>query len=69
MAIVKPLVIKNGQIEQLQSGDAIAVSSYGGIYEVAEGETLTVPNGRILYTSQKAVTNGTLVISGILEVH
>lgn len=67
MALLKPLVIKNGQIEQIQSGDTVVVPDY--INMVADS---TLIPGNVVYASAaghvdkaKADASGTVKTIGL----
>ena len=56
-------------VVKLKDAQAVSSDSYGGFYHIFSSESISIPLGRILYTSRYAVTEGIVNIRGILEVN
>jgi hypothetical protein len=56
-----------GKLDYYQPAAAAGAAQFGGIYKVANGETLTIDVGRVLYEYHLCTVDGILIINGILQ--
>ena len=69
MTVRKPLVLVDGEIEQLPSGDTIGTSDTIGFFPgVEDGETKTVPEGHQFLCARELVVEGELILDGDIYV-